>query len=208
MIDAIHLLGIAHCRRVGERIVFRVEREGRVLELAGRAPPLPIEPGAEVGEIAVHGHRLRTPSNGDLERDAILYVQDIRPRSVEHPLHSERSIVPSVDGWARGGLHVLRIERAGVGDSEGPSCATTGLDFELDTYIAAIDSLRERAERVFLFGQSLGAMTAPLPRPRAPGRGSDRVRRVGGALGRVRREHDPSTASNAVQTGGRSGKSD
>ncbi len=55
---------------------------------------------------------------------------------------------------------MLRVERAGVGDSEGPSCSTTDLDLELDTYVAAIDSLR--AERVFLFGQSLGAMTAPI----------------------------------------------
>jgi pimeloyl-ACP methyl ester carboxylesterase len=162
VIDAIHLLGIARGRRVGERIAFRVEREGRVLELAGRAPPLPIEPGAEVGELLVHGHRLRTISNGDLERDAVLYVQGIRPRSVEHPLDPNDPLCHLVDGWARAGLHVLRIERAGVGDSEGPSCATTGLDLELDTYIAAIDSLGGRAERVFLFGQSLGAMTAPL----------------------------------------------
>ncbi|HEY2366833.1 MAG TPA: PDZ domain-containing protein, partial [Polyangiaceae bacterium] len=84
--DAVHLLGIARARRTGDRIAFRVEREGHVLDLAGRAPPLPMEPNATLGEIDVRGHRLRTISNGAPSRDAVLYVQGVRPRSVEHPL--------------------------------------------------------------------------------------------------------------------------
>ena len=162
VMDAIHLLGIARARRAGENVVFRVERDGNTLDLVGRAPPLPIEAGATLAEIAVQGHRLRTLSNGDRSRDAVLYVQGIRPRSVEHPLDPNDPLRHLVDGLVQAGLHVMRIERAGVGDSEGPSCATTGLDLELDTYLAAIDRLLEHGQRVFLFGQSLGAMTAPL----------------------------------------------
>ncbi|HEX4516679.1 MAG TPA: alpha/beta fold hydrolase, partial [Polyangiaceae bacterium] len=159
--DALHLLGIARARRTGDRIAFRVEREGHVLDLAGRAPPLPVEPNATLGELDVRGHRLRTISNGAPSRDAVLYLQGVRPRSVEHPLDPDDPLCHLVSGWARAGLHVMRVERAGVGDSEGPSCATTDLDLELDTYAAAIDRL-STCERVFLFGQSLGAMTAPL----------------------------------------------
>jgi hypothetical protein len=97
---------------------------------------------------------------------AILYLQGIRPRSCEYPLDPEAALRRLVDGWTQAGSLVLRVERSGVGDSEGPSCAVTGLDVELDTYVAGIDHLLSRSDvdksRIFLFGQSFGAMTAPL----------------------------------------------
>jgi hypothetical protein len=170
--DAIHLLAIARTRR-SSTIAFHVERDGVALRLEGVAPPLPIETSecsdVELGTIDAAGHRLRIIVNAPRSRTkhpAILFVQGVRPRSCEYPLDPDAALRKLVDGWTRAGHLVLRVERAGVGDSEGPPPATTGLDVELDGYLAGIDHLLARsdvdARRIFLFGQSLGAMTAPL----------------------------------------------
>ena len=171
--DAIQLLAIARSRRAGSAVVFHVERAGRPLELEGVAPPLPVETSASgevrLGAVEVGGHRLRTLVNvprGPAPHPAILYLQGLRGRSCEHPLDPAATLGRLVDGWTDAGLLVLRVERSGVGDSEGPPCSVTGLDEELDGYLAGIDHLLSRTDvdprRVFLFGQSFGAMTAPL----------------------------------------------
>jgi pimeloyl-ACP methyl ester carboxylesterase len=171
--DAIHLIGIARARRAGRRVVFHVERAGTALRLDATAPPLPFETcdSGEVqpGAVEVGGHRLRTFANVPRSpgpHPALLYLQGQRSRSCEYPLDPDASLRRLVDGCTRAGLLVLRVERNGVGDSEGPACSVTGLDVELDGYLAALDHLRSRSDvdpgRVFLLGQSLGAMTAPL----------------------------------------------
>jgi pimeloyl-ACP methyl ester carboxylesterase len=171
--DAIHLLAIARSHRPGKTVAFHVERAGRPLDLAGEAPPLPRETTdsgeVELGAIDVGGYRLRTIVNVPRSpgpRAAILYVQGVRGRSCEYPLDPGSTLRRLVEGWADAGLLVLRVERSGVGDSEGPPCSVTGLDAELDGYLAGIDHLLGRNDvdprRIFLFGQSFGTMTAPL----------------------------------------------
>jgi uncharacterized protein len=167
--DALELLAIARERRAGAEVTFDVMREGRSLALAGVAPPLPVESSVEMGTVTVRGHRLRTFANVPHTQGphpAILYLQGIRARSCEEPLEPQAPLRQLVEGWARDGLVVFRVERSGVGDSEGPSCALSNLEVELETYLAALDRLRARPDvdpkRIFLFGQSLGAMTAPL----------------------------------------------
>jgi pimeloyl-ACP methyl ester carboxylesterase len=171
--DAIHLLAIARSRRSGARVVFHVDRAGGQYDLEGVAPPLPIETSdsgeVQLGSVEVGGYRLRTlanvpPSEGP--HPAVLYLQGVRGRSCEYPLDPGATMRRLVDGWTGAGLLVLRVERSGVGDSEGPPCSVTGLDAELDGYVAGLDHLLSRADvdprRIFLFGQSFGTMTAPL----------------------------------------------
>jgi pimeloyl-ACP methyl ester carboxylesterase len=171
--DALHLLAIARARRSGDQVSFTVQREGTTLVLEALAPRLPAETmdlgEVELGAIEVGGRRLRAIANvpqGTGPHAAILYLQGLRPRSCEYSLDPGAPLRRLVEGWARAGLLVLRVERGGVGDSEGPSCSVTGLDVELDGYVAAVDHLRSRPDvdpsRIFLFGQSFGAMTAPL----------------------------------------------
>jgi pimeloyl-ACP methyl ester carboxylesterase len=171
--DALQLLAIARARRSGARVELAVEREGQTRTFDAIAPPLPVETGdlgeIELGAIEIGGHRLRTLVNvprGTGRHAALLYLQGVRPRSCEYPLEPNAPLRLLANGCAHEGLLVLRVERAGVGDSEGPSCSQTGLDVELDGYVAGIDHLLSRPDvdpsRIFLFGQSFGAMTAPL----------------------------------------------
>ena len=171
--DALHLLEVARSRRPGDVIAFRTVRDGASRDLQGVAPPLPAESGdagtLQLGAVEARGHRLRTfvsvpPGPGP--HPAVLYLQGLRGRSCESPLDPDASLRRLVDGWVRAGLLVLRVERSGVGDSEGPPCSRTDLDAELDGYLAGLDHLAARGDvdprRVFLFGQSFGAMTGPL----------------------------------------------
>jgi pimeloyl-ACP methyl ester carboxylesterase len=63
------------------------------------------------------------------------------------------------------GFATVRLEKAGVGDSEG-DCAKTDFDAELDAYRRAFRHLRTYSfvdtDRIFLFGMSNGGGFAPL----------------------------------------------
>lgn len=66
----------------------------------------------------------------------------------------------------RSGLAMIRIDRAGDGDSEGPGCAHLDFDTEVRHYREAFDQLARHpwvdGRRIVIFGSSLGANTAPL----------------------------------------------
>ena len=64
-------------------------------------------------------------------------------------------------GWA-----LIRVERAGAGDSEGPACHELDYDTELRHYREALATLSKHrwvdAARIVIWGSSLGSTTAPL----------------------------------------------
>ncbi len=117
------------------------------------------------------GARLRTiltkPEGAEDPLPAILFVQWLSCDSIELPGSKE-------DGWsrmlrqiaARSGMVMLRTEKSGVGDSEGPPCAQLGSDRELGHHREALEWLRRSphvdASRIVIFGASMGATMAPL----------------------------------------------
>lgn len=66
----------------------------------------------------------------------------------------------------RSGLAMIRVERAGEGDSEGPGCAKLDYDTEVRHYREAFDQVTRHpwidGASIVIFGSSLGATTAPL----------------------------------------------
>lgn len=60
----------------------------------------------------------------------------------------------------------LRVEKAGVGDSQGPACAALDYETELAHHRAAFDHLRKRSDvdpqRIVVYGASMGTTYAPL----------------------------------------------
>lgn len=98
---------------------------------------------------------------------AVLFIPWLSCGSVESPR-------APADGWARmlqvlmrdSGAAVVRVEKAGVGDSTGPACADADLDADMAGFRAAIRWLETApgidARRVVLFGGSIGAALAPV----------------------------------------------
>ena len=85
----------------------------------------------------------------------------------------------AVDGWSRvllhlahtSGMTLVRVEKAGMGESTGPACRDADLDADMAGFRAALHALDRLPQvdpsRVFLFGGSLGgALVATLARER------------------------------------------
>ena len=121
------------------------------------------------------GLRLRTvltrpegiPASDDRRLPGILFVQWLSCDTIELPAARR-------DGWSRmlrriasgSGAVMLRTEKAGVGDSEGPPCSELDYETELAHHRDAL-ALLERTpgvdpERIVVFGASMGATMAPL----------------------------------------------
>lgn len=151
----------------------KILRDGREIELTWEMKALPKEdhPGFET--IYDHvtlpgGHRQRTfivKPKGDGPFPALFFLQGLQCASTETPNNSENSIWKSVNGWASKGYVVFRVEKSGIGDSEGPPCSTIDFETEYAGYKAGLEKLKTykyvQPEQVYLFGHSMGGYFAP-----------------------------------------------
>ena len=68
--------------------------------------------------------------------------------------------------FARRGYATVRVEKAGVGDSEGGPCLSTDFETELAGYRAALVAARQYPwvdpAHIYLFGHSIGGIEAPI----------------------------------------------
>jgi len=137
--------------------------------------PLERIEGVEVryGEATTaKGYRVRTytsrPSGATGRLALVVFVPWLSCDAVENPGNVQH------DGWARmlrtvmreSGAQVVRIEKPGVGDSEGPDCSKTDLDDDLAAMRAGIRAALADPgadpQRLILFGGSIGASLVPV----------------------------------------------
>lgn len=104
-----------------------------------------------------------------------------RPKSLDEPLHpllfTQWVSCGSIElkegaGGKMGmlaresGLALVRVDRAGAGDSQGPSCGNLDYETEVKHYVSAFEKLlkdkRIDATKIYVLGESLGSTTAPL----------------------------------------------
>ncbi len=159
----------------GDALTLTLVRAGQLTER--RLQPLPAPSEAHAccdvlydSVLDAAGRRVRTivtrPHGLPQRRPALLFVGRLTCDTVELP-------DTGGDGWAhalrdltrRSGFVVMRVEKAGVGDSQG-DCAATDFATELSAYQAALGALRAATfvdpHAVFLFGAELGGAMAPL----------------------------------------------
>ncbi len=143
--------------------------------LAGDLPrkerkPLVDLPGlhTEYGAVRTsEGHRLRTiltrPGNATGRLPAILLAQWVSCGSLDYTADRQNL---RRDIAEQSGRVFVRIERAGTGDSGGPACSALDYDTEVRHYREAFDQIARHpwidGQRIVIFGNSLGATTAPL----------------------------------------------
>ena len=171
--DVIAAIGGTH--RAGDRVTLEIARAGVERNLAATLKPFPAErvPGSDVeyGSVALEsGVRLRTivtvPTGISRPAPAVFILQGGGCSSVDQPLAVPIGTVQTIHAIAAAGFVTLRVDKSGLGDSEGPPCATIGYREELDGYRAALQALRAHAavdrDRIFLVGISLGGVFAPI----------------------------------------------
>lgn len=129
-------------------------------------------------QIEVDGLRLRTivsVPEAPGPHPAVLFLQGIRPGTVDFAFDTTAPVCQLVHGFARSGFATVRLERRGTGDSEGGPLAREDFWSEVGDYRAALQALAARPDidrqRIFLFGHSVGGMIAPLLAAAVPLRG-------------------------------------
>jgi pimeloyl-ACP methyl ester carboxylesterase len=132
------------------------------------AKPVEDSPGLETayGVVrAANGSRLRTiltrPEGAAGPLPAVFFVQEVSCETIEFDGPSRLRAMAT-----RLGVVLIRVERAGTGDSEGPGCDALDYDTEVADYRAAFDQLARHhwidPDRIVIYGSSLGSTVAPL----------------------------------------------
>jgi pimeloyl-ACP methyl ester carboxylesterase len=169
---------IAHVTRLfrgGDRVKLDVERGAARASIAFALRAVPEEKiaGCDVrygSVVTPAGYRVRTvftrPMGARGALPTIVFIPWLSCDAVE-------GVTPG-DGWiqllhalaARSGWALYRVEKPGSGDSEGPDCSTNDLATDLAAFRAALADVRQMdgvdAERIVLFGGSIGGALAPV----------------------------------------------
>jgi len=152
--------------RASHRMIERVEVVERPREQVSGAV-------VHYETIASGSTLLRTivtrPERDDRTRTAhpaVLFLQGLSDDSIDFGATADTPNARLVHGWAQAGFVTMRMERRGLGDSEGAPFEQTAYHQEVADYRAALDALAQLPfvdpRAIVLFGHSVGGMTAAL----------------------------------------------
>ena len=160
--------------RAGDRVPVTLRRDGQSLSLQLAIRPRPYEAASDVNVrydvVRVDGSLRRSivtsPKSGG-RHPAIVYLNGIGCFSQES-LDLRSNDAELLYGLTRRGYVTMRVEKSGIGDSEGPSCNSPAVDFqaEVRSYAAALRALKQYEfvdpHSTVLLGLSIGGVEAPL----------------------------------------------
>ncbi len=181
--DAAMFLAKIAERRAGDVISLEFVRDGAKAEKRVTLKELPREKGEGYdviySSVASRGARLRTivtRPKAQGRHPAVMLLQGGHTCfSIDNPVGSPFGFTRIARGLAGQGYVTLRVERPGCGDSEGGPLRDVDFETELEGYKQALRALKQLdfvdAERVFLFGHSMGGIMAPLMAVELPVRG-------------------------------------
>lgn len=173
---------------IGKPVEFKVFREGKPVDLTAPLAEKPRDPGnanfkVEYRYITSHGQRMRTiitrPTKPG-KHPGLFFIQGFSPVSYDYTLETATGDVASIDGpilfdMANSNYVTMRVEKPGVGDSEGGPFETMDFRTESDIYVQALKQLRETPgvdlDNVFIFGHSMGGSFGPMVAGEIPVKG-------------------------------------
>jgi pimeloyl-ACP methyl ester carboxylesterase len=160
---------------VGGRLAISIDRGGRRMNVDAEWLPKPLDRGENYEVIYDHvvsnGHRIRTlvsrPMGGGAGKVPVLFlIQGVGPSSIDQNLDSPGAYSRILKAFNDRGYATVRVEKPGIGDSEGPPPIDLTYDRDVDAFRQALASLRRYSfmdlDRVFLFGHSMGGCHAPI----------------------------------------------
>ncbi len=157
----------------GEPLALEILRGKDRVVVRGTAQPWPTEsfPGSTLilDHIGEPGRRQRVFLTRPAEpgrHPAVMLMRGFSCRSSEFPFAPNTPLRLLLAAWTRAGYCTFRVEKPGVGDSEGPPCPDNDFSTELAGARAGLEFLRAvefvDPRRIALFGHSVGGMIAPL----------------------------------------------
>jgi dienelactone hydrolase len=162
--------------KAGESVKIDLRRDGNARTIDAILKPYPLEQMANAtlqyrSVIALPDVRLRTilsiPSSPANSRfPAVLLVPGGGCGSIDTPLSPNLAQPGLMHTIGSQGFVTMRVEKSGVGDSQGDPCDSIGFKEELAGYQAALAALRSHPsvnpDQIYLLGISLGGVFAPL----------------------------------------------
>ncbi len=163
----------------GSKLTFKVSRAGTLTTISGPLLEKPRDPGTKNYEviyshIVSHGQKMRTiitkPKTPG-KHPGFFFIQGFSPISYDYVLETSTGDVSTLDGpllydFANSGFVTIRVEKPGVGDSEGGPFPEMDYTTELDIYRQTLIQLKATAEvdtnNIFIFGHSMGGSFGPM----------------------------------------------
>ena len=182
------LASVVRAKPAGSKITLDILRDGETKRLEGVLAEKPRDPGTELYSVEyLHvtnaGERMRTivtkPKKPG-KHPGFLFIQGFSPVSYDYVLSTSTGDVSTIDGpllhaIASAGFVTLRVEKPGVGDSEGGPFAELDYHDEIGIYAEGLKQLKALPEvdpnDVFLFGHSMGGSFGPMIAADDPVRG-------------------------------------
>lgn len=174
-------------RQSGDSVTIVVRRGSESITNSGKLAPRPLELQAdyeiEYGSVDAGGAKRRvivTRPRDTAKHPAILLMGGIGCYSLDgilRPAELRDSYAKLLDGWTRAGYVTMRVEKSGMGDSEGPPCNDPRSDFDAEVrgYAAGLAKLESMdavdRRNVFLFAHSIGPLDAARVASEHPVRG-------------------------------------
>jgi pimeloyl-ACP methyl ester carboxylesterase len=162
-----------HTLHAGESVSVALTRDGKPLTLTVRLaqPPDENDPAVSTryGSITVDGSLRRVlvtiPKDARAPLPGVLIIGGIGCYSIDVAADPQDPYLRLAHDLSRAGFVTMRVEKSGVGDSQGPPCRTVDFAGEERSYAVALNALRAdpavNPKRLYLFGHSIGTIVAP-----------------------------------------------
>jgi hypothetical protein len=152
------------------RVKFR--RAGAAIETSARIVPAPVEQADDfridyltLSIAEGRRHAVMTRPMQDGRHPVVLIIGGLGCYPVDQPFNPNEAQRALAHALTRAGYATLRVEKSGAGDSEGPACATTGMDVEVRGLVAGLRMLKQRPDidpdQTFILGISMGGIVGP-----------------------------------------------
>lgn len=159
----------------GAKLTFGLVREGKPQELTIEIPEKPREV-ADAYDVIYDAVQTKTgkvrtivtrPKGAKGKLPALLVIQGLGMFTMDRPLKDKAGVYEDViESIASSGYVTMRVEKPGVGDSEGGPLGDVTFDAELDGFRQALKALKAYdfvdAKNVVVFGHSMGGVMGPI----------------------------------------------
>lgn len=162
-----------HELKANQRVDVEIVRAGSPVRLSVMLATATYEsdPGltTQYGAVPVDDALRRTlttaPQTLASPAPAVLLIGGIGCYSIDVGNRPQDAYMRLTHDLARAGFVTMRVDKSGVGDSQGPPCSKVDFESEMRGYAAALRALQRNPQvdpaRVYLLGHSIGTIVAP-----------------------------------------------
>ena len=166
----------------GRQFELTLLRDGKRITVPVTLKERPRDKGANFDvlyeQVVSRGARIRmlvSRPHASGRHPTLVLMQGVGPATIDQPLSGPDPYSRILADFAQRGWVTVRVERPGIGDSEGGPFADMDFETELDAFRRALISVRAYSfvdpDDVFVFGHSMGGVFAPILAAEVPVRG-------------------------------------